>query len=97
MIRAIHYPDRASFLAARIAGSFYVPPIGPGDVATMMFICPCGCGARCVITVGNGATPKHVRPSWKWNGSTSVITLEPSLIQPCDWHGFLRDGYWEAV
>ena len=97
MIRAIHYLDRTRFLADRIAGSFYVPPVGPADVATMMFYCPCGCGARCVITVGNGAKPKRVHPSWKWDGSTSAITLEPSLVQSCGWHGFLRGGYWEAV
>lgn len=36
-------------------------------------------------------------PSWNWNGSVSEATLHPSVNRiDCGWHGWLRDGYWEA-
>lgn len=57
------------------------------------FICPCGCGEFINIPVATGE--KQVG-SWKWNGSTTKPTIEPSILRKagCGFHGFLTDGVW---
>ena len=97
MKRAIHYPNLNKFRADQTPGSLYVPALAAGDTGAMQFFCPCGCGARSVITVGAETKPRGF-PSWQWNGSALAATLAPSIKQTrCGWHGFLRDGYWEEV
>lgn len=94
MIRAIRYRDADAFRADRFAGSVYFDVMR--DPVALWFFCPCGCGGLVRIRVGNGAKPAEA-PSWKWNGSLSEPTLEPSVNRlDCGWHGWLRDGYWEA-
>lgn len=98
-LRAILYADRAAFLRDQVPGSIWFPEHEEGTQLAMWFFCPCGCGGRHRVTIGHGFKPMVNAPSWRWNGSTSEPTLHPSLNNPgtCRWHGWLRDGYWEAV
>jgi len=98
MIRAIEFPDPAEFRRKALPGSFHADLTqgGPGGAA-FWFFCPCGCDGPSRIVIGLRVKPS-VSPSWAWNGSTSEPTLSPSVRQlNCSWHGWLRDGYWEAV
>ena len=95
MIRALHYIDRREFRQAKTAGSVRFDGVDGNH--EMWFCCPCGCGAFSRIPVGENVKPDQ-SPSWKWNGSKTEPTLEPSVNQlNCGWHGWLRDGYWESV
>lgn len=97
MIRAIHYSDGQRFRQERLPGStfFDLTQGGEGE-AVLWFYCPCGCGGPVRIRVGIRTKPT-AGPSWKWNGSLGDPTLEPSVNRlDCGWHGWLRDGYWEA-
>ena len=60
-----------------------------GAPASLIFICPCGCGAICHVPV-QPAVPY----GWSWNGSMDRPTLAPSILRTtgCRWHGYLRDG-----
>jgi len=93
--RAIHYRDRNQFLADQVPGSFWVAP--PDDDGTQVWLhfCPCGCGAKHRLRVGNGFKPSH-GPSWCWNGSTTAPELSPSINWEGHWHGWLRAGEWRA-
>lgn len=95
MIRAIHFPDREVFQQKALAGSTHFAEADDG-LATLWFFCPCGCGQKSILEVGNGFKPEDT-PSWKWNGSRTDPTLEPSVNWQNHWHGYLRLGYWEAV
>lgn len=62
----------------------------PGKEASLIFVCPCGCGvSRCA-----SVSPIDGHPTWQWNGNREKPTLTPSLLctQGCKWHGFLTDG-----
>lgn len=94
MIRAIRYRDHREFRDARVAGAVFFDVTS--DPSAMWFRCPCGCGDIARIPVGRNIKPA-ISPSWAWNGSLTEPTLEPSVHQlNCGWHGYLRDGYWEA-
>ncbi|MBP0483954.1 DUF6527 family protein [Sagittula salina] len=100
-LRAIVFSDRHRHRAERLAGSIWISAAGEGDVASLWFYCPCGCGSLARITVGHAHKPKQSGPSWRWNGSRTETSLEPSVknqgAPPCPgWHGWLRNGYWEA-
>ena len=42
-------------------------------------------------------------PTWTWNGDREKPNLDPSILiygpdgQTVIWHGYLRNGYWEAA
>ena len=92
MIRATHFTSRAAFLAQSAPGSTHFDLLNEA----LWFYCPCGCGARVRIPVGVNVKPDH-SPSWSWNGRLTEPTLTPSVNRlDCGWHGWLRDGYWEA-
>jgi hypothetical protein len=61
-----------------------------GKIASLMFVCPCGCGSVGAVTVREGYGMKQ----WHWNGDEARPTLTPSILKtsPCRWHGFLTDG-----
>lgn len=93
LIRAIHFNDRDAFVAQALPGSVHFDLLNDA----MWAICPCGCGARIRLAVGREVKPA-TSPSWLWNGSLTEPTLSPSVNRlECGWHGWLRDGYWEAV
>lgn len=93
MIRAIPFPDAEAFRARPLPGATHFDLIN----GVLWFHCPCGCGATVRIPVGVNVKPAE-SPSWKWNGNLSEPSLEPSVNRiDCGWHGWLRDGYWEAV
>ncbi|TNF21862.1 MAG: hypothetical protein EP318_06210 [Rhodobacteraceae bacterium] len=97
MIRAIPFPDFEKFREKRVAGSIHLG--APDDLGwiSFWFVCPCGCGGVVAINAGVGHKPAP-SPSWTWNGSQTEATLYPSVNRiDCGWHGWLRDGYWEAV
>lgn len=98
MKRAINFSDREAFRAQRLAGSTYFDLTqGQADEAALWFYCPCGCRGLVRITVGIRRQSVAI-PSWNWNGSLRDPTLMPSVNQTgCGWHGWLRDGYWEAA
>ncbi|MGK7660665.1 MULTISPECIES: DUF6527 family protein [unclassified Marinovum] len=95
MIRAIPFVDQAKHREAAIPGSLY---FGQRAAApALWFFCPCGCGDLARITIGTHGKPA-ASPSWSWNANEHAPTLDPSVRQlNCGWHGWLRDGYWEAV
>ncbi|MEQ5870234.1 hypothetical protein J4E08_10020 [Sagittula sp. NFXS13] len=100
-LRAISMPNKASLSAAALPGSFWVPEVEEGGRTMLHFICPCGCGVTRAITVGHRHKPKMCGASWNWNASRSEPTLTPSVnarpVGGCNgWHGYLRNGYWEA-
>jgi len=94
--RALFYADPEDLHDDRIPGSFALLPRGEAGLYEMAFYCPCGCGVGDRILVGDGQKPGGARPSWRWNGSRTEPTLDPSVNRTCGWHGWLRDGYWEA-
>ncbi|MET4128386.1 DUF6527 family protein [Roseovarius sp. MBR-6] len=98
MIRAIQFTDPEAFRRARLPGSFHIDLTQGGPkCATFWFFCPCGCAGPNRISVGFCHKPAQ-EPSWCWNGKLSEPTLTPSVNQAvCGWHGWLRDGYWEAA
>jgi hypothetical protein len=63
-----------------------------GPPGRMMFVCPCGCGDLC------GVTLKPVVPTgWEWNRDFDKPTLTPSiLINRGHWHGYLTDGVFRS-
>lgn len=99
--RAIHFPDRRQHRETKVSGSFWVSTEEQGVDVSFWFVCPCGCGQFRRITVGHWFKPKTSGASWHWNGSLTEPTLSPSVncapVDACHgWHGWLRDGYWEA-
>lgn len=60
-----------------------------GKIASLSFICPCGCRAVCAVPVYPGG--------WVWNGDLEKPTLTPSIqiLNPCRWHGYLKAGVFE--
>lgn len=64
-----------------------------GNVTSLHFICPCGCGMT-------GAVP--IQPEradgWALSGTLERPYLEPSIqmLGPCRWHGYLRNGVFEG-
>lgn len=94
MVRAITFPDHVGFRATDLPGAVHFDLVS--EHLAMWFRCPCGCGALARIRVGHGVKPEG-SPSWNWNGSITDPSLTPSVNQlGCGWHGWLRDGYWEA-
>lgn len=61
-----------------------------GKAHQLWFVCPCGCHTIQAVSVFAGDR------GWQWNGDLDKPTLTPSiqLIDGCDWHGFLKDGWW---
>lgn len=59
-----------------------------GQISTLLFTCPCGCGAIGGLPVRAGAG------GWKWDGNETQPTTTPSIkmVSPCVWHGYLTKG-----
>ena len=98
MSRAVHYRDRNQFLADRVPGSFWISDQSGDATQSLLFFCPCGCGDKSVLTIGNGFKPNLGPrcPTWDWNGSTTAAELSPSVNWKGHWHGWLRAGAWRA-
>ena len=98
MIRAIHFADIGEFRKSRVPGSVHFTNHvdHPNEQGTLLFFCPCGCGAQNRITVGEGFKPNIHAPSWHWDGNRVDPTLKPSVNVEGHWHGWLRGGYWEV-
>lgn len=96
MTPAVHVADRDQFMAGRVAGSFWVgePDTSDGE-RSFWYCCPCGCGRRAPLTVGENFKPDD-GPSWSWNGSRENATLQPSVNHEGHWHGWLIDGEWRS-
>lgn len=62
----------------------------PGKESTLIFVCPCGCGALSAVHV----SPIDKHPVWSWDGNREKPTLNPSILRTagCKWHGWLRAG-----
>ena len=98
MIRAIYFPDTAAFERHKTPGSFLLEAHGSGAPGLFDFIyfCPSGCGREGKLLIGYEFKPGGERPSWRWNGSRTEPTLDPSVNDEGHWHGWLRYGYWVA-
>lgn len=96
MIRAIPFPDFEKFREKGLAGSIHISEPDVRDHVQVWYCCPCGCGVIAPITAGVKFKPAG-SPSWTWNGSQTEATLHPSVNHVGHWHGWLRDGYWEAA
>lgn len=81
-----HYP----------AGLVAIEPSAPGEVASLLYSCPCGCGLirSLPIRAGSSNGPK----CWTWNSRTDTPGVSPSIrhLDNCLWHGFLTNGEWSA-
>ena len=56
--------------------------------ASILFICPCGCGE-----IG-GLHIDGIR-GWTWDQNKEEPTLTPSIkMTNCGWHGYLTKGEW---
>ena len=97
MIRAIYNPDPDRWRQYRSPGSFILTPRETAGLFEMRFFCPTGEGWDFGILIGDGFKPGGSRPSWRWNGSKTEPTLDPSVNMEGHWHGWLRDGYWRVV
>lgn len=51
-------------------------------------LCPCGCGNKIYIPVSEEGSGDN----WKIIIRDEKVTLEPSLLNPCKAHYFIRDG-----
>lgn len=75
------------------AGDFYWTGMKDGKISRMMFVCPCGCGDICGVTVKPGC-----ETGWDWDGNLDCPTLKPSILisnsrgEGEHWHGFLTGG-----
>lgn len=96
MIRAIYFPDTATLKDRLTPGSFSLEPRPDARRFEFVYVCPCGCGLMGRLLIGEGHKPSGPRPSRAWNGSKTEPTLSPSVNHVGHWHGWLRDGYWEA-
>lgn len=93
MIRAIHFSDRKEFKRKRLKGSTHFDLINQA----LWFFCPCGCDKLVRIRVGVNIEPEE-RLCWSWNGNLNNPTLTPSFNRiDCNWHGWLKLGYWEEA
>lgn len=70
-------------------------PSVPG-LFDFIYFCPCGCGREGELLIGQEFKPGGDRPSWRWNGSRTEPTFDPSVNHKDHWHGWLRNGYWEV-
>ena len=73
------------------AGAFELFNAGERAFAGMIYICPCGCGAKGALNFR-----PHESPSWDWDGNRDAPTLSPSVHHVGHWHGWLRNGIWES-
>ena len=96
MIRALFYPDRDAWARNRHAGSFILVGRDHPGLFEFRYFCPCGCGIEGGLLIGEGFKPGGDRPSWRWNGSRTEPTLDPSVHHVGHWHGWLKSGYWEV-
>ncbi len=64
-------------------------------IASLMFVCPCGCGSVSSLAL----RPPYGPPVWNWNGDESKPTLTPSIQKTigCNWHGWLTDGVFKQA
>ena len=82
------------------------PDARPGDVDVRCvggelygygYVCP-GCGARDYLTLGPPPAPTE---GWTVTGGDALrpegVTLAPSVLHACGWHGWLRAGVWEPA
>lgn len=88
-VRAVLCDDIDSVRTQPGAFEFYVD--ASGEVAGMIYCCPCGCGAT-----GSLAFRPRPSPSWEWDGNRAAPTLSPSVHHVGHWHGWLRNGIWES-
>lgn len=72
-------------------GDFFISAEG----TQIQFMCPCGCGAERILSIGTSKPAQG--PSWQWDGNRERPTLSPSIrdISHCKWHGYLRAGVFE--
>lgn len=94
------HSDDAQFVDGRLMR----PDLPPGSaewstglddrIASLTFVCPCGCGCVGAVTVRAG-----YGKAWQWNGDEVRPTLTPSILKtsPCRWHGYLTDGIFRSV
>ncbi|MCL6708608.1 DUF6527 family protein [Pseudomonas sp. R2.Fl] len=88
--------DRDEFAQENIAGAVHVDRHGDGSgEVSFWYRCPCGCGAKGMLLVGDGFKPAD-GPSWNWNGMVDKPTLLPSVHHVGHWHGWLKDGVWTS-
>lgn len=97
-VRAIYYPEhqREAFEHYQTAGSFMLELRDVPGLFEFIYFCPCGCGIRGRLLIGDGFKPGGERPSWRWNGSRTDPGFDPSVNHVDHWHGWLRGGYWES-
>jgi hypothetical protein len=95
-VPAVYIPDRDTFAAQRIPGSFHIGERDRDGELSFWYCCPCGCGATAPLMAGRNFKPEGYHASWNWNGSLDAPTLYPSINHVDHWHGWLTDGQWSA-
>lgn len=66
----------------------------PDVVASLVFMCPCGCGSITAINVSAPPSGPDGHPVWTWDGDRERPTCTPSILRldGCKWHGYLTAG-----
>ena len=91
-----HQDDQARWLRKDLAPGTAAWMEGTdGEISSLVFVCPCGCGEICSIPVRVG-----YGTFWKWDGNRELPTLTPSILRvspySCGWHGFLTAGQFTS-
>jgi len=76
-------------------GSFDFAEGTDGQIASIQFVCPCGCGSVGSLPVRRGFSSSI----WHWDGNKEAPTLTPSVLRTsgCKWHGYLTKGEWKQA
>lgn len=90
-----------SYSEAKNPGDFWFSENQAGQIARLMFLCPCGAAGEVagVAVARDMADRGGNHPLWSWNGNRKAPTLTPSIqrLDGCRWHGYLTDGVFKPV
>lgn len=82
-----------NFEECKEAGNYWITSSkgNDGGRRRIQFLCPCGCGILCGITVRDDL--QQMTNCWGWDGNLDSPTVTPSInINDGHWHGYLING-----
>ena len=91
----------ANYDAAKNPGDFFITKRCEHEPKRrLLFLCPCGCGDLCGISIRDDG--QQVDGAWGWNGDEDKPTTTPSIlihgkkIGESHWHGYLTEGEFRS-
>lgn len=88
---------KQSYAECENPGDYFFTEPKDGEMQ-LTFLCPCGCGSPCGISIREDG--QHTEKNWGWNQDRDKPTTNPSIfINPTKnhWHGYLTDGVFRKV